>query len=186
MRATGLTRTFRRALAVIVILTAVVATSACSLLGPETGDVARPTATLRPTTMAIPTWTPIPSPTPEPTATPVPVVTVDCDLDATFASDVTIPDYTELSAGEEFVKTWGIRNTGTCDWGEGYWFAYVGGEQMQAPEKVAVPVTEAGQVADLSVEFVAPSAAGEHRSEWQLMANDQPFGDTVWMIIVVK
>jgi len=187
MRARGLNYALRRVLAIGITLTTIVATCGCSLIGPSSGAVARPTATLRPTTMPIPTWTPIPSPTPEPSPTPVPVDTSDCDLDGTFASDVTIPDYTALSSGEAFVKTWGITNTGTCQWGEGFWLVYVGGEQMQAPERVAVPQTAPGEVAEISVEFVAPSTTGEHRSEWQLATGaGEKFGDTVWMIIVVE
>ncbi len=34
--------------------------------------------------------------------------------------DVTIPDGTPMSPGQEFVKTWRIRNTGICTWDTDY------------------------------------------------------------------
>ena len=33
----------------------------------------------------------------------------------------------------------GVVNAGSCNWGPGYQVAYVGGEQMEAPD--AVPIT---------------------------------------------
>src|SRR5215216_5539815 len=37
-----------------------------------------------------------------------------------FEGDVTIPDGTIMKPGEDFVKTWAVRNTGSCTWDEGY------------------------------------------------------------------
>ncbi len=34
--------------------------------------------------------------------------------------DVTIPDGAPVTPGQEFVKTWKIKNTGICTWDEGY------------------------------------------------------------------
>ena len=34
--------------------------------------------------------------------------------------DVNIPDNTPVSPGQDFIKTWKIKNIGTCTWGEGY------------------------------------------------------------------
>src|SRR5512138_1314450 len=34
--------------------------------------------------------------------------------------DVTIPDGTQMTPGQQFVKTWKIKNDGICTWGAGY------------------------------------------------------------------
>ena len=42
-----------------------------------------------------------------------------CTLRATFVADVTVPDDTVYDKEEDFVKTWRIRNSGTCRWEDG-------------------------------------------------------------------
>jgi hypothetical protein len=109
-----------------------------------------------------------------------------CTFDATFVADVTIPDNTELAPGTEFVKTWRLRNNGTCDWGEGFQFVFVGGEQMQGPASVNVPPTLAGATVDVSVLFRAPQEPGAHRSNWRMRtSDDQDFGSHPFVQIVV-
>jgi hypothetical protein len=77
----------------------------------------------------------IPSPTNSPTATATstPVTTTLtgplCD-NSIYLSDVTIPDYTTVAAGQTFVKTWMFQNTGTCTWDTNYTLTYVSGSQM--------------------------------------------------------
>ena len=60
---------------------------------------------------------------PSATAPPTPART----RDATFEADVTIPYDTAIQAGGAFVKTWRIRNAGTCDWDARYPLAFVDG-----------------------------------------------------------
>jgi hypothetical protein len=83
--------------------------------------------------------------------------------------DVTIPDDTQLSPGEEFTKTWRLQNAGTCTWTTGYALAWFSGEALDAP--ASVPLT--GEVApggtvDLSADMKAPEAAGTYQSNWKL------------------
>ena len=65
--------------------------------------------------------TPIPysSSTPVPTNTPPPTEAA-CKDDSAFVADVTIPDGTIVPMGTEFLKTWEIRNNGTCAWNGDY------------------------------------------------------------------
>ena len=86
-------------------------------------------ATSRPATVT-PTSYPSSTPQEEPTAP------VDCTYHATFVTDVTIPDDTRLAPGTEFVKTWRLRNSGTCDWGPGFRFVFIEGEPMGGPAAV--------------------------------------------------
>ena len=53
-------------------------------------------------------------------------LTDEC-FDARYVADVTVPDNTQLDNGEAFVKTWRVRNAGTCDWPEDTVLAFSGG-----------------------------------------------------------
>jgi len=130
------------------------------------------------------TSTPTPVPTATPTLTPIPAA--DCTYNATFVSDVTIPDNTHLAPGTEFVKTWRLRNTGTCNWGSGFQFVFVKGAQMSGPASVSVPPTSSGATVDVSVSLKAPQEPGTHRGTWRLRAPDgRDFGDRPFVQIVV-
>jgi len=93
------------------------------------------------TPTSLPTETPTVVPTPEPpTATPTTIFATDptqialgtpgelCDNysfdNATV--DVTILDGAQMTPGQDFVKTWKIKNTGICSWGDGYGLIYAG------------------------------------------------------------
>jgi hypothetical protein len=138
-----------------------------------------------------------PSPEPatrSPTVVPIPTITATptppnpaCSIDASFVTDVTIPDNTRLAPGTEFVKTWRLRNSGDCDWGAGFQFALVEGDQMGAPASVPVPPTARGATVDLSVRFRTPEGSGTYRSTWRLRTPDgEPFGDQPYVQIVVE
>jgi len=175
----------------VCVLTIATGTTGCALLDPSPGPTPRPTNTRRPQPQIIPTWTPIPSPTPVPTATPLPapVQVSDCRLGSAFVADVTIPDRTVLQAGETFVKTWALRNTGSCPWGEGYFLAFVGKQQMGAPDRVPVPETAPGATAEISVTFTAPTTPGSYRSDWQMYVESEPprhFGTVVYTLVIVE
>jgi hypothetical protein len=100
-----------------------------------------------------------------PTVTPQP----DCDEAITFGADVTVPDDTVMTPGEAFVKTWRVRNEGSCTWGPGYQWVFAGGDQLSAPARVPLAeIAPPGNELDLSVPFIAPLEAGAYRSEWLL------------------
>jgi hypothetical protein len=129
------------------------------------------------------------TPTPV-SATPTPVPDVEseegCTLNASYVADVTIPDDTELVPGTSFVKTWRIRNSGTCDWGDGFSLVFSSGDQMGAPGLVAVPATAAGSTADVSVNLTAPNSYGTYRGNWRMQSDEGVlFGSTVYVRIVV-
>lgn len=89
-----------------------------------------------------------------------------CDA-ANFVMDVTIPDGTSFAAGTPFVKTWRLRNAGTCTWSKSYALVFVSGEQMGAQAQMYLPMDVApGQVIDLSVQMTAPASPGKYRGNW--------------------
>lgn len=104
---------------------------------------------------------------------PLPSPDPSCTNRARFVADVTIPDDTNLEAGSAFVKTWRLRNAGTCTWGSGYSLVFAGGEQMGGPASAPLAVTvRPGEVVDVSVTLAAPLDPGAHRGYWQLRSAD--------------
>ena len=109
-----------------------------------------------------------------------------CTNDLAFATDVTAPDGTVFEPGEKFDKTWRVRNTGNCVWGENYRLTFVSGQQMGAPDKVAVPAAQAGETIDISVPMVAPDAPGKYSGVWQLADGEGRFGHQLIVVIEGK
>jgi hypothetical protein len=102
--------------------------------------------------------------------------------------DVTIIDGTEMTPGQDFVKTWKIKNTGICPWGAGYELIYAGyADKMSGQPAPLGTLVAVGQEIDVSVNFKAPTKVGEYTSAWQ-MANPKgfPFGKAIFVKIVVK
>ena len=119
-------------------------------------------------------------------SSPTPITCDDADFD-TGTVDVTVPDGTEMTPGQDFVKTWKIKNTGTCTWGSGYSVIFAYGEKMSG---VAEPLTTAvvpNEEIEVSVRFKAPQAVGQYSSTWRMAnANDDPFGKQFYVLIVVR
>lgn len=144
-------------------------------------------------TAALPAETSIPEETATATLPPFAQVTnaegttvALCDSlsfdDATV--DVNIPDNTVMSPGQDFIKTWKVKNNGSCPWGAGYRLVYAGyANQMSGQFQPLQEVVQPGQDVDVSVQFRAPNAAGEYLSAWQM---SNPAGVTFEKIIFVK
>jgi hypothetical protein len=154
---------------------------------------AEPTNTPTPTATLIPTPTPTETPTPTamPASTPVPSYTYpppgSACFSASFISDVTIPDYSEVTPGKTFRKTWLLENTGTCPWEQDFTMSFVGGNKMAGSPKKIGQTIKPGKDAYLSVDFTAPNTAGQYVSYWRLQAkpNGALFGTTVYVVINV-
>lgn len=170
-RATGLAQT-----------AAAILTATAALITPPS-----PTATLT----AVPSATVPPVPTitetvfPTQTLTPAPSPT-PCENDSAFVSDLNVPDGTHFARGTPFVKTWRLRNDGTCTWTADYTFRYVGGDALSGAAINLPGAVPAGETVDLSVALVAPASNGTFRGEWQLHGpDDEPFGTTPYVEISV-
>ena len=124
--------------------------------------------------------------TPSPTPIIIIVAPTTCRNDATYLSDVTVPDNTVIGPGQPFEKTWRIENTGSCSWAAGYELAFQAGSRMNAPTHSAVPRTAAGEKADISITMYAPETAGTHTGAWQMVdAQGTPFGQRLTVVIQV-
>ena len=97
------------------------------------------------------------------------VEVTNCTNKVSYVADVSIPDNTILSPGQEFVKTWRLRNDGDCTWTTAYALEFVEGDAMgfTGSQPLTTPVSP-GQEAEISVTLTAPSAPGTYRSDWQL------------------
>lgn len=73
-----------------------------------------------------------------------------CTNNAAFVADVTIPDNTVIRIGQTYVKTWRLRNTGTCPWSADYTLIKVWGDAFTA-NTVQLPAVDPGAEADISV-----------------------------------
>jgi hypothetical protein len=116
---------------------------------------------LPPTNTPLPTATSVP-----PTATQVPI---PCDR-AQFVTDVSVPDDTSIGAGTTFVKTWRLKNNGSCTWTSGYSLVFYNGDAMSGP--ASAPITNGtvppGSTIDISVTLIAPTTPGTYRGNWRL------------------
>ena len=119
------------------------------------------------------TFTSIPTGTPIPAATATPTSEIDCDV-AAFVSDVTVPDGSDFIPGENFTKTWRLKNVGSCPWTAAYDLVFFDGEQMGGP--VSQPLINSGEVepndtVDVSVDLTAPGAGGNYTGYWKIRNN---------------
>jgi hypothetical protein len=153
------------------------------------------TAAFISTSTSMPTFTPLPqiSPTATPTNTPSrgatrPPVTVASTCDnSVYVSDVTIPDGTVIAPGGSFIKTWSIRNTGTCDWSTAYALAFLSGNAMDGSTTKLSASVSAGDAVNISVGMYAPLTAGTYTGYWRMQnAVGTFFGEAVFVKIVVS
>jgi hypothetical protein len=108
-----------------------------------------------------------------------------CD-NATYISDVTIEDYTEIYPGDPFRKTWKIYNSGNCTWNEDYEFIHVSGKRMGGDDISLNKEVDPGEYVKISIDMVAPDDDGIYKGYWRMVNdNGDEFGDTLSVIIDV-
>ena len=97
-----------------------------------------------------------------------------------------------MTPGQDFVKTWKIKNAGACTWGAGYKIVYAGyTDKMSGLPQPLTGVIGPGQDVEISVQFKAPIKAGVYVSAWTLAnANGRFFfgigAKPLYLKIVVK
>jgi hypothetical protein len=95
---------------------------------------------------------------------------------ATFIEDVTYEDGTIVSPGQSFIKTWRIKNVGTCTWNSEYQLVFDSGDAMSGPNSIQLTVVHIppGETLDISVELTAPETPGTYRGDWKFR---DPYGN---------
>jgi len=102
-----------------------------------------------------------------------------------WVSDVTIPDDTVMQPGETFVKTWKVRNSGTCVWQDGVQLKHTTGAGLGIDETAEVELALPGEEVEVSVPMKAPSQPGTYESIWNLCKKDECAKGYVLVRIVV-
>lgn len=124
---------------------------------------------LPPAASPIPSATATPTLAPSPTATAVPV---PCNR-AAFLRDVTISDGSVFKPGQDFTKTWRLRNDGSCSWTSSYALVFDSGDRMSGPRSQALSgEVKPGQTVDVSVNLEAPDSRGDYKGYWMLRSGD--------------
>ncbi len=135
------------------------------------------------------TDTPIPSQTYTP-ATPTKTLvipTVASCANYTFIKDVTIPDGTQMAIGQEFTKTWRVKNTGTCEWTTSFKLAFSYGEAMGGQPVALAETVQVGRQVDLSVKLKVPNKTGKLTGFWVLLDDSgEHFGAILTVVINVS
>jgi hypothetical protein len=120
------------------------------------------------TPVPISTNTPLPTDTPAFTLTNTPI---PCNL-ASFVTDVTYPDNTHVAPNQAFVKTWRIRNDGTCSWNSSYLLIFDHGDGLGVTsgytQSLTSSVVNPGQMLDVTVNLTAPAASGTYTGYWRM------------------
>ncbi|KXK14259.1 MAG: SCP-like extracellular [Chloroflexi bacterium OLB14] len=154
-----------------IFLLSILFLSSCISIGVDAPQTPTPagfvTATLIPTKAGF-----VPAtltPTFESTVAPTLAVTqnANCKDSAILLRDVTIPDDTNIKAGEKFTKTWEFQNVGDCNW-VGYTIQFDSGDEMSAPQSAPVPDTAPKGIVQVSVNLTAPTVDGTYQGNFTL------------------
>lgn len=110
-----------------------------------------------------------------------------CSNSLSFISDATIPDGTVVTAGSSMDKRWEVKNSGTCNWEEGYTLRLISGPEMGVnPVQALIPARSGSQMV-IRIVFTAPAETGAHISAWQAYDRQgNPFGDSFYINIQVE
>jgi hypothetical protein len=143
---------------------------------------------------ATPSPTQSPTPTEEsPTATLQQVANAAYVADSSacdssvFVSDVTISDGSVIAPGQMFVKTWLLRNAGTCTWSKSYILIFVSGDDLDGEDTLIGESVSPGEQVKVSVSLTAPDDYATYTGYWRLVnASGVAFGASFWVKILVS
>ena len=118
-----------------------------------------------------------------------------CINGMSFVTDVTLDDKNMtappvMTPNQQFVKTWRVKNSGTCAWDPKFVLAYAYGNRPEAQmggTQVAVgKAVQPGETIDISANLTAPNTYGVFQGFWTMRdLNNVDFGETVWVGIQV-
>jgi hypothetical protein len=151
---------------------------------------ATPESSATPTAASLTTVAPTPAPANliGSTATPVPVdpsTAFGC-YNATFMAHVTLPYAPPYNPGDHFIKTWRVKNTGSCDWPRGFKIMFISGDRFGANTIEIGQKVITGAVTEISLNMTAPRLTGVVSSNWQLATDiGKPFGSVLSVFITL-
>lgn len=119
----------------------------------------------------------------------LPVNEAGCTNTAVYINAITIANGTRIKAGDSFLKTWRVQNTGSCLWSAAYQLVSDDGQLLH--DNNELPVVLPGATVDISLLFHAPVEPGIYQETWQLQSprtpqqEPTPFGPTLTLLIEV-
>ncbi len=112
---------------------------------------------------------------PLPTMQPLPTTTSGCQDSAEYVSDDGL-DGTTYAPNTAFMKTWTVKNIGTCTWDSSYLVYQISGALMtQQPGYWLVAqgnTIQPGQTVDIAVGMTSPPERGNYKAYWGLKNGD--------------
>ena len=100
-----------------------------------------------------------------------------CEDGLEVIGDLSIPHGSVLQPGEIFVKSWQVRNTGSCSWNKDYSLQFIDGTAMSGDTAVLMDAeVNPNENLVLSITMVAPIDAGTYNGLWQLFG---PQGEAI-------
>ncbi len=120
---------------------------------------------------------------------------VACINSMSFVADLNLDDQDMttppvMTPGQAFVKSWRVRNSGTCPWGADYLLLFINGNRVEAAMGAQpLPIgrtVQPGETIDLSMSLVAPNVYGVFQAFFQMRDNTgRLFGEVIWAGIQV-
>lgn len=90
-----------------------------------------------------------------------------CVPNLSYEGDITIPPGTEIAPGAAFLKTWHVKNSGGCDWGDKFVLEPSNGTLPAGQNTIPLAPLAVGASADVSVSLQAPQTQGEFYRVWR-------------------
>ncbi|HJR82216.1 MAG TPA: NBR1-Ig-like domain-containing protein [Anaerolineales bacterium] len=107
-----------------------------------------------------------------------------------FEGDVTIPDNSIVKPGEDFVKQWAIRNTGSCTWDDGYQLVITNNtSDCQAMDAVnfvfrnSDDFVSPNEAINIGVNLTAPLQPATYQCAWRMQSDTGAFFGTPLTVI---
>ncbi len=130
-----------------------------------------PAATLIPTQTPF-SLTPLPSPIPSPTSFTPAGSQAQC-ASASLQDEAPV-DGKIFKPGEQFIKTWYVKNTSPCVWDTTYKIVFWSGDLLGGGYVYQLPrVTGPGQTVPIELVLTTPTTPGTYKSEWKLQTPDK-------------
>ena len=103
-----------------------------------------------------------------------------------WTGDETILDGTKMNPGQEFVKSWTLRNEGTCDWNTNTRMTFEDGDQLGGPSSVYLTRTvRPGETYNVEIPMKAPASDGNYTGVWRFTAANGTKMGKYWIKITV-
>lgn len=123
-------------------------------------------------------------------STPLSTLSAPLCNDSVWMGDIGVQDGDVMKPGQDFTKTWALKNTGTCKWDDGYTLVFVSGDKMDGYDyalKKSSDFVDPGETINISINLTAHLAEGTYSGCWK-MRDDKGyyFGTPLCYEIVVK